>query len=395
MVMLDQFRSIDDLPLGSRRVFIRVDFDAPIEAGKVVNDDRLRAALPTVVKARAQGARVILGSRLARTRGSGAAPSLEPVALRLSELLETEVYLPDDCVGEAARKVVQDLRPGQVCMLENLAAHDQEEANDEVFARKLADLADVYVGEAPRELRRTHASVTTVPRLVRERGIGYLVAAELAAIERLREHPFVAVIGGDALDDKLSLLESLIGRADALCVGGAVGNALLTARGNANRGSLSPVLLSRARALLTRARERKVTVVLPVDLKVARNAEGDGAHVVGAADVPDGYLAVDVGPRTVELFRSRVEGAKSVLFAGPLGAVDHGAFRSGTLDFARALAQAPAYTMVSGASNVATLAGEDVTAQFGFVSAGGHSSLELLSGRRLPGLEALRGGGAT
>lgn len=395
--MLEDIRSIDELALDRQRVFIRLDLDVPCKNGAVQDDRRLRAALPVIRRAQEAGARLVLGATLGDPQGAHrSALSLEPVGARLSELLDAEIYLPDDSVGDAARKVVQDLRPGQICLLENLAFHPEEAANDEAFARKLADLTDVYVNDAPRALNRRAASTCALPRLIRRRAMGPLLAAELAGLERLRaaQRPFVAVVGGAGVARKLDFLESLLGRLDAICAGGVLGNTLLTAQGRKLGASrIESDVLARARAFLTRAKDHRVNVVLPSDAVVADDERAASGDVFTIGLVPQDGQALDVGPATVEAFRQVLDKAKTILCYGALGAAEHPAFRAGTRAVVQAIAAMPAFHALCGTGVADALVGEEeAISKLAFVSAGGDASLELLSGRRSPALEALRGG---
>jgi phosphoglycerate kinase len=395
--MLEDIRPLAELPLENQRVFVRVDCEGAPGDGAAASSARLERVVPTIRKAKEAGARVVLGTRAGDPRGQPKAElGLEPFGARLSELLGTEIYLPDDSIGDAARKVIQDLRPGQICLLENLAFHPEEEACDEAFARKLAEFADVYVNDAPSALNRRDASLTLLPRLFRRRGMGELLLAELGALARFRDsgsRPILAVIGGARVAHKLDLLESLIGRAHTVCVGGVLGNTLLAARGlKLGASVIDPDSLARGRAFLARARERKLDVVLPSDLVVAPSSGAREGKVVPSGQVPEQAIAVDIGPETVAAFCRRFAGAKSALQVGALGVSENDAFASGTRAVLRALADAQLAHVIGGRSSVAALEGDDSISKVGFVSAGGDASLELLSGRKLPALEALRGG---
>jgi phosphoglycerate kinase len=399
MAILDGIRTLDELKLENQRAFLRLDLDVPVEKGALLRDDRLRTALPTIQQTLRAGARVVLAARLGNPNGQAVpALSLLPVAERLSELLATEVYLPDDCVGDAARKVVQDLRQGQVCLLENLGFHGEEGANDEAFARKLARFADVFINDSLRDSDRAVASLDALPRLVRERGMGSALAAELLALSRIYEkpeRPLVLVVGGGNAAEKLDFVEAWLARVDTVLVGGVLGNTLLTARGtDLGDSEVDRSLLARGRALLAAARDRDVELVLPVDLVVADDAAALAGRPVAMAPLAKGTFALDVGPKTVELYAQRAKRAKMLLWNGPLGIAESPAFAQGTLDFARSFGEGPPFRVLVGEDTHFALghADEELMSRIGFVSAGGRASLELIEGRRLPGLEALRGG---
>lgn len=389
------FRSIDELTLAHQRVLIRVDFDVPLDAaGNVASDRKLRAALPTIRKALQDNARVVLATHLGSAKDKPV--SLEPVAAKLAELLGQEVYLPDECVGDAARKVVADLREGQLCLLENLHFVAEEARNDEAFARKLAALCDTYVGEAFGASHLTHASLVALPRLVKERGMGYRLLAELEALApngRTQQRPCVGVLGGASLSSKLSVFEIMLRRCDAICVGGAVANTLLAAKSvDLKTSVLEREQLAQARALLTRARDHKIDVLLPVDALVAPHGDAAEPRAVSVGAIPDQTGAFDIGPRTLEAFVARLQGAKTVLCHGALGMLENPAFAGGTNGVLRALAEAPAFGVVTGAALAAAAVAAGIAEdEIGFVSTGDVASLVLIEGKKLPGVEALRG----
>ncbi len=399
MLKLDGIRGIDELELAHQRVLIRVDFNAPLDAnGEPATDAHVQAVLPTIQKALAEGARVILASHLGRPGGQRRPElSLDRMGLRLAELLGQEVYLPDECFGDAARKVVSDLRAGQLCLLENLRFFVEEERNDEGFARKLGQLCDVYVNDAFACSHRSHASLVALPRLLKERGTGYLLKAELEGLARIAnatEHGLVAVLGGAKLSDKLELIEALLQRCSAICVGGGVANTLLAARSvDMKESPIESEQLALGRALLERARGRKVDLLLPVDLVVAEASESGSTRVVSIGSVPDGHGAFDIGPRTIAAFAARMAGAKTVFWNGPLGVAENAAFSAGSAGVARAVADTAAFSVVAGVATVQALGAADpeVVSRISFVSSGGAASLELISGKKLPGVEALRG----
>jgi len=344
-----------------------------------------------------RGARVVVASHLGRPKGPDPALSLEPVGARLSEITGWEVHLPDDSIGDAAKKVIADLRENQVCLLENLRFHAGEEKNDDAFARELMKLCDVYVNDAFGAAHRAHASVDALPRMMHERGVGFLMQRELSSLDKILaspERPFVTILGGAKVSDKIGVIEALLERADTLCIGGAMANTLLAARGADLKASkVEKATLSHARSLLEKARARGVDVVLPVDLVVARGPDATAGETVSSNAVPDGAMALDIGPATVAAFAGHVARAKTVFWNGPLGLFENPAFTAGTFGVARALAESRAFSVVGGGDSAAAVrqAGEGVAEKIGFISTGGGAALELLEGKRLPGVEALRG----
>ncbi|MEZ4392919.1 MAG: phosphoglycerate kinase [Polyangiales bacterium] len=396
MALLDGILTVDQLDVASRRVFVRVDFNVPLTPdGKVSDDTRVREALPTIKLLVEAGARVILASHLGRPKkGPEAKFSLAPAGERLAELLGQEIVLTDDCVGDGARKVVHDLRDGRVALLENLRFHKEEEANDAGFARELAALTDVYVNDAFGAVHRAHASVEALPRLVPVRAAGLLLRKELAALGRLAdgpERPYVAVLGGAKVSDKIAVIEALLSKVDALIVGGAMANTFLAAQGRSMGKSLVEAdKLATARDVLARAAEKRVAVLLPTDVVVADSLEAPVGDVVGVEAIGGAQMALDIGPASVAAFRERLLRARSVFWNGPMGLFERPAFSAGTLGVARAIAEAAAFSVVGGGDSVAAVQQAELAHRFTHVSTGGGASLELIEGRTLPGVEALR-----
>jgi phosphoglycerate kinase len=321
--------------------------------------------------------------------------SLEICGARLAELTDWEVHVPEDCVGDGPKKVIHDLRVGQVCLLENLRFHPEEEANDEGFARQLAELCDAYVDDAFGCVHRAHASVHALPLMVRDRAAGFLLEKELRALSRVvdnPEKPFVAILGGAKVSDKIEVVEALLAKCSVLCIGGAMANTFLAAQGrNMQKSLIESDKLALARTIMEKAGARNVKLVLPVDVKVASSLDATSGQVVMVGAVPEETMALDIGPKTVDLIRAELASAKTVFWNGPMGLFETPAFSDGTLDVARALAEVEGFTVVGGGDSAAAikLAGAEVAAKIDHISTGGGASLELIEGKRLPGVVAL------
>lgn len=394
--MLDGIKSVRDLDVEGRRVFVRVDFNVPLDGQTVTDDTRIVASLPTIEHVMERGGRPVLASHLGRPKGKPVPElSLEPAGARLAELLDCEVLLADDCIGDGPRKVVADLRDGQIALLQNLRYHDAEEENDEAFAKELARLAEVYVNDAFGAAHRAHASVEALPKLMRERGAGFLMEAELAALGELAtgtpKKPYVAVLGGAKVSDKIGVIEALMAKVDTLVIGGAMANTFLAAQGRALGKSLvEEDKLPLARSLLARAEERGTSLLLPIDVVVASSLKATSGRVVPVTEIGADDMALDIGPESVKRFAEALRDARSVLWNGPMGLFENAAFAAGTLGVAEAIAGAQGFTVVGGGDSVAAIQQAGMADRFDHVSTGGGASLELLEGRKLPGVEALR-----
>ncbi len=396
---------LDDLDVENRRVFVRVDFNVPLNGSEVRDDTRIKATLPTLRRLRERGARLILASHLGRPDGAPDPKySLEPVGARLAELLDCEVRLPDEVVGDGVTKLVLDTRAQHIVLLENLRFHPGETKNDPAFAQALAGLCEAYVNDAFGASHRAHASVVGLPRLINAKAAGLLLAAETEALGRLvhrAEHPFVTLIGGAKVSDKLPVLLATLERlkgGDSILIGGAMANTFLAARGVELGASLQePERLSDCRSLLTRAAARDIRVLLPTDLRVGRGRDAKDARVVRIPDAGLGEssdfhkedMALDIGPDTESRFGATIKGARMVFWNGPMGLFENPAFASGTLAVARSVAACDGYTLVGGGDSVAAIQDSGVADQIDHISTGGGASLEMLEGRTLPGVEAL------
>jgi phosphoglycerate kinase len=391
---------VDQLDLRGKRVFVRVDFNVPLEGDgkggqRITDDARIRASLPTIRLVAECGAKVIIAAHLGRPKGKpDPAQSLAPTAHRLSELLGRPVALASDCVGPAAEAAVAKLAPGDVLLLENLRFHAEEEKNDPAFAAQLARLAEVWVNDAFGAAHRAHASTAGMAPLVAERASGFLMRDEMKHLGRLlagADRPFVAILGGSKVSDKIGVVEQLLSRIDALLVGGAMAYTFLVAKGIAVGGSrIESDKVDLARETLAAAQARGVRVFLPTDHVAARKPEAGSETTICGPGIAAGWLGVDIGPATREAYAKEISAARTVLWNGPMGIFEIPAFAEGTLAVARALAAArQATTVVGGGDSVAAIGVAGVTERITHVSTGGGASLEFLEGRTLPGIAAL------
>ena len=388
-------RYVDELDVGGKRTFIRADLNVPLENGVITDTTRIEASLPTIRWALDHGAIVLLASHLGRPKGTANPKlSLRPVAESVAEFLQRQVMFADDCVGEAVERKIAGCGPGDVILLENLRFHPEEEKNDPGFARQLAALADVYVNDAFGAAHRAHASTEGMARLVPVKAAGLLMRREVEALSRITEapeRPLVAILGGAKVSDKIKVIEHLLGKVDALLVGGAMAYTFLRAQGHATGDSLvEDERLDVARAVLARAAEHKVALLLPSDHVVSTAIDGSAPARQVGLEIPDGTKGVDIGPDTVARYRAEIAKARTVFWNGPMGVFEVDAFSRGTMAIADALAASGGMTVVGGGDSIAALAKSGKCDAITHISTGGGAALEFLEGRKLPGLEVLR-----
>jgi phosphoglycerate kinase len=385
-------KTVRDVDFKGKRVLVRVDFNVPIKAGKVSDDTRIQAALPTIRYLLDQGAAIILCSHLGRPKGKPEAEfSLRPVASHLAGLLGRGVGFVESCIGPDAKAAAAALRPGEVLLLENTRFHKEEEKNDPGFSKELASLAEVFVNDAFGSAHRAHASTEGVAHHL-PAVAGFLMEQELAYLGKAlatTEHPFVAILGGAKISDKIGVVESLLTRADRLLVGGGMANTFLAAKGLAMRDSLVEAeAVEKAKDLLRRAGER---LLLPSDVVVGDKFEAGAKRQVVAADaIPAGWRAMDIGPKTVAAFTKAIQGAKLIVWNGPMGVFEFPAFAAGTQAVARAVADSGATSVIGGGDSVAAVKEAGLADRITHISTGGGASLEFLEGQTLPGVAALQ-----
>lgn len=386
--------TIRDVDVSGKRVLVRVDFNVPLKEGKIRDDTRIRAALPTIEYLLSHGARVVLMSHLGRPDGEvDDAFRMDPVASRLSELLGRPVKKLNDCIGPEVEAAVNSLQPGEVALLENVRFHRGETKNLPEFAESLSRLGDIYVNDAFGTAHRAHASTEGIARYLPAVG-GFLMEKELEFLGNVTGNParpLVAVLGGAKVSDKIGVLKNLVGKVDALLIGGGMAFTFLYAQGRKIGKSLLDEKVDLAREIMSDARDRKIGFLLPVDVVVAEKPE-EGAipEIVSVDAIPDGKMGVDIGPRTVEAFAEALKGAKTILWNGPMGIFEIPAFASGTEAVARAVADSGAVSVIGGGDSVAAVARLGLNDRMAHISTGGGASLEFLEGKVLPGVAALR-----
>lgn len=389
-------KSIRDIDIRGKRVFFRFDFNVPLgQEGAIKDDTRIRRALPTINYAISQGARSILSSHLGRPKGEVKPElSLRPVARHLRELLQRDVSFVDDCVGDKVKQAAEGLAPGGLLLLENLRFHAGETKNDPQFAAQLAALADVYVNDAFGTAHRAHASTVGVPERVTEKCAGLLLKEELDSLGKALatpERPVAAIFGGAKVSDKLAILRHLIQRMDTILIGGGMANTFLAARGvGVGRSLVESDMIDTANEIMQSAGKQGCSIVLPVDVVVAREMkDGERAGTVDTGAIPDDEMVLDIGPRTLDRFKECVAKARTVVWNGPMGVFEIDAFKRGTMELAKAVADSSAFSVIGGGDSVRAVLQAGVADRISYISTGGGAFLEFMEGRALPGVAAL------
>ncbi|MDY7039334.1 MAG: phosphoglycerate kinase [Chloroflexota bacterium] len=384
-------KTVRDVDVRDKRVLVRVDFNVPLAGGEVADDTRIRAALPTIRYLVDHGARVILMSHLGRPKGQVKEElRMVPVAVRLGELLGQPVLTADDCVGPQVQALVKELKSGQVLVLENTRFHSEERKNDSEFARELASLGDVFVNDAFGAAHRAHASTEGVTHYL-PAVAGFLMEKEIEFLSKALEspaHPFVAILGGAKISDKIGVIDNLLGKVETLLIGGGMANTFLKAQGYDVAESLvEDESLNTAREMLAKSGGK---LVVPVDVVVADSFAADArSKTVGVDAVPAGWRILDVGPQTVNLFKNQLAGAKTVVWNGPMGVFEFPKFAMGTVEVAKVLATLDAMTIIGGGDSVAAVYQAGLADKMTHISTGGGASLEFLEGKTLPCIAAL------
>ena len=391
--------AINDLDLRGKRVFIRVDFNVPLKNSVVTDDTRISESLPTLRLAIQKGGRLILASHLGRPKG-GPDPkySLLPVAKKLEGLIGRPVRFSSDCVGSVPESKSKSLADGDILLLENVRFHPEEEKNDEAFSKQLAALCDgVFVCDAFGSAHRAHASVVGITRFVKRSAAGLLMEKELAYLGKAVTNParpFVAILGGAKVSDKIEVVENLMKIADAMLIGGGMAYTFLKAEGQpVGKSLVEDDKLELAKRLRAEAQQKKFALLLPVDHVVGAECKADTAtQVLSVSATPDSWMGLDIGPKTIDTYRQKISGAKTIVWNGPMGVFEMPAFAKGTLEIAKAVAtttDAGATSIVGGGDSVAAVHQSGVAGKISHISTGGGASLEFLAGRKLPGVEAL------
>ncbi|NEZ70800.1 phosphoglycerate kinase [Clostridium botulinum] len=390
-------KSIEDIDVKGKKVLVRCDFNVPLNEGKITDENRLVGALPTIKYLMEKGAKIILCSHMGKPKGEPKKElSLLPVAKRLSEMLNKEVIFADDdnVAGENAKKAVEDMKDGDVVLLQNTRYRKEETKNEEVFSKELASLADVFVNDAFGTAHRAHCSTVGVTNYLKEAACGYLIQKELKflgnAVEK-PERPFVAILGGAKVSDKINVINNLLDKVDTLIIGGGMGYTFLKAQGYTIGNSLvEEDKVEYSKEMIDKAKEKGVNLLLPIDNVVADKFDKDASPVVTEdQNIGEGYMGLDIGPKTAKIYSDAIKSAKTVVWNGPMGVFEFKSFANGTIEVAKAMADSDAVTIIGGGDSAAAVNILGFGDKMTHISTGGGASLEFLEGKELPGIAAL------
>lgn len=390
-------KSIEDIDVKGKKVLVRCDFNVPLNEGKITDENRLVGALPTIKYLIEKGAKIILCSHMGKPKGEPKKElSLLPVAKRLSEMLNKEVIFADDdnVVGENAKKAVEDMKDGDVVLLQNTRYRKEETKNEEVFSKELASLADVFVNDAFGTAHRAHCSTVGVTNYLEEAACGYLIQKELKflgnAVEK-PERPFVAILGGAKVSDKINVINNLLDKVDTLIIGGGMGYTFLKSQGYTVGDSLlEEDKVEYAKEMINKAKEKGVNLLLPVDITIADRFDKDAKPIITEdQNVGEGYMGLDIGPKTAKIYSDAIKSAKTVIWNGPMGVFEFKNFANGTIEVAKAMADSDAVTIIGGGDSAAAVNILGFGDKMTHISTGGGASLEFLEGKELPGIVAL------
>lgn len=387
------FHTLNDIEVKGKCVIVRVDFNVPMEKGKITDETRIVKTLPTIQYLIKHSAKVILISHLGRPKNQEPELSLKPIANRLGQLLKQPVKFAPDCIGKPAQKEIETLKNGSVALLENLRFHKEEEKNDPKFSKSLAELGDFYVNDAFGAAHRAHASTAGITEYLPS-AAGFLLAKEIESFDRILEkpeRPFTAILGGSKVIDKIKVIENLMSRVDYLLIGGAMAYTFLKARGHKIGSSKFDFEgLEVAKQILEKTKQVKIQFLLPIDHVIAEMVTEGAKTEISEVDIPDGWIGVDIGPKTIERYKTVISKSKTVMWNGPVGVFEIKAFSEGTSQLAEAMAQlSGATTVIGGGETAAAIVKSGLENKFSHVSTGGGASLEYLEGRTLPGIDAL------
>jgi phosphoglycerate kinase len=394
---LDGISSIEDFDLKNKKVFIRLDLNVPLKDKVITDDTRIRAALPTIEYALKNQAHIILCSHLGRPEKPEDRKklSLEPVAKRLSDLLKVDVHLVEDPASDTPRALLPTLRENQIVLLENIRFDPGEEKNSVELANRLASYTDIYINDAFGASHRAHASIVALPALIKKKGLGYLMKREIEMLDRILlepERPFVSILGGAKVSDKIGLIENLMEQIDTFLIGGAMAYTFLAAQKiSVGKSRTEKDRINLAQELLGRFEARGKRILLPIDHVIARELKpGAENKITTGPSIEEGWMGLDIGPKTVELFKKEIQNAKTIFWNGPMGVFETPPFEKGTFAVAQALARSEGTTIVGGGDSVSAVNQSGLASKMSHISTGGGASLEYLQGDKLPGLEALR-----